>query len=142
VSQRFVVDASICLAVALAEAGSANASAAIIQRLSNERALVPGLWSSEIANGLMVQERRGRIRPEQSDQFLAWLANVTVDVDLDGLSRTAADVLALARRHRLTIYDALYLELARRTQVPLATLDSSLAAAAERESVALLVPRS
>jgi predicted nucleic acid-binding protein len=139
VSQRFVLDASIYLAVCFADTDAAAPAATILQRLETGHALVPGLWSSEIRNALVVQERRGRIQPDRSDRFLAQLTHLPIDVDLDGLSRTSDEVLALARRHQLTVYDSLYLELALRIRLPLATLDAALASAAARESVALLL---
>ena len=82
-----------------------------------------------------MNERRCRLAEEETKEHLKRLAEVPVAVD------TAPDetaVMTLARRHRLTVYDAAYLELALREGLPLATLDASLAEAARREGVAVV----
>ena len=85
-------------------------------------------------NTLLVSERRGRLTEADTTAFLAALSRLAISVD-----RTPGDdVLALARRRNLTVYDAAYLELARRADLPLATLDRRLALAARAEQVALI----
>ena len=130
----FVVDASVSAAWALQEEDDPLAIAAF-ERLKSDQAFVPILWWYELRNCLIVNERRGRIRPADTELFLRDLANIEFNID------TATDqvpVMSLARRHRLTFYDAAYLELAMRLRFPLATLDAALAAAARAEKVARL----
>ena len=89
----------------------------------------------EVRNGLIIGERRGRATEVYSVSFLRQLTRLPVTID------TAPDeetVMLLARQHRLTVYDAAYLELALREAVPLATLDKALADAARAEGVPLI----
>ena len=88
------------------------------QRLAAGGALVPTLWWFEIRNSLVAAERRGRLGASQSAEILAQLEALPVRYDREPDSDA---VLALARTHRLTVYDAAYLELALRLGAPLAT---------------------
>jgi predicted nucleic acid-binding protein len=129
----FVIDASVVLAWAFDEA--APVAAAARARLRSEPASAPGLWWYELRNVLVIGERRGRISERRTEEFLRDLA--TADLAIDHAPNETA-VMALARKHRLTVYDASYLELALRAGVPLATLDAPLASAAVAEGVALI----
>ena len=97
--------------------------------------LVPAHFGHEVANGLL---RSARIGEAQTVAALAKLAEIGIEVADRGFTRIATSVL-LAERHRLTVYDAPYLELAIDVDAELATLDRQLAAAAEAEGVALAV---
>ncbi len=130
----FVIDASIVVAWALAE-NDAHANATL-QRARGEEMRVPVLWWFEVRNALLFNERRGRISGADTSLFLRNLSQFGATIDA---LPSEADVLALARRHRLTVYDATYLELAQREGIALATLDSDLARAARRERVSLVV---
>ena len=83
----------------------------------------------------MVNERRGRLIERETSRFLRRLGQLAITVDR---SPDEAAVMALALRHRLTVYDAAYLELALREALPLATLDAALSAAAQAEGVTLI----
>jgi predicted nucleic acid-binding protein len=96
---------------------------------------VPALWWFEVRNALAVNERRGRLGEADTAAFLRALARLSIGFDR---SPDEAALLALARRHRLTVYDAAYLELAQREGLPLATLDAALRDAAAASGVALL----
>jgi predicted nucleic acid-binding protein len=129
----FVLDASIVLDWALEERRAAAETAR--QRLVGDIARVPGVWWFEVRNGLVIAERRRRTSAEMSASFLRQLAGFPV-VIAPIPDETA--LLALARRHRLTVYDAAYLELALREGLELATLDAELVAAARAEGVPLV----
>jgi predicted nucleic acid-binding protein len=129
-----VLDSSIIGCWCFPDESSPIADTAFGQLDSGE-AIVPVLWWFEVRNVLVINERRGRIDPAGSTAFLADLEKLPIVFDRQSDSAT---VLALARTHRLTIYDAAYLELARRLDVPLATLDRQLAGAARAARVALL----
>lgn len=138
----FVIDASVAVAWALAEdhghgedEEDGNDGNFALERLRGEEARVPALWWFEVRNALLVNERRGRIAPADTALFLRSLLRLAVT--FDPLPREA-EVLALARRHRLTVYDAAYLDLAQKEGLPLATLDSDLKRAARRERVPLI----
>jgi len=125
-----VVDASITLAVLLKE-GALSAAAA----LAESEWIVPALWWFEVRNGLIINERRGRSSEQLSAHSLAELSQISTAIDAlpDG-----DRLMALARKHRLTVYDAAYLELALRQGLPLATLDTDLLNAARIEGVPLV----
>lgn len=92
--------------------------------LAAERGLVvPAIWWYEIRNALVTGERRGRIEPESSRAVLAALADLNPVRDFEHNEPT---ILELARSHGLSVYDAAYLEVARRLELPLATIDKSL----------------
>ena len=128
-----VIDASVVAAWAFDEPSAV--AAATRTRLASESAAAPALWWYELRNVLLTGERRGRLTERRVHEFLRELA--AIDLTLDHSPDEAA-VMALARRHRLTVYDAAYLELALREGAPLATLDRALAGAARAEGVALV----
>lgn len=126
-------DASIILAWAFEEQFP-NAEATL-DRVRREELVVPAIWWFEVRNVLILKER-GRQRTErQNAGFLQALSGLAIRID--GIPDEAA-VLTLARRHRLTVYDAAYLELALREGLDLATLDTELAEAARAEGVRLV----
>ena len=130
----FVLDASIALAWAFADEDDVRATAALA-RIRSDEALVPGIWWFEIRNALVVNERRGRLMEADTASFLRTLSRLAVTIDRQP---GEAEVLTLARRHRLSVYDAAYLELAQRDSIPLATLDRELIGAARTERVPLI----
>jgi predicted nucleic acid-binding protein len=129
----FVLDASIVHDWAFDERH--RTADAVRERLRTEAAAAPSLWWFEVRNGLIVAERRGRVTEQQTARFLREILRLAITLDS---SPDEAGVLALARRHRLTVYDAAYLELALREDLPLATLDAALARAAQAEAVKLI----
>src|SRR5437016_12772950 len=112
---------------------------AAFARVKTEEAVVPSLWWFEIRNILVVNERRKRITESDTGVFLRDLAGLRIRIDREP---EEGAVLRLARTHRLSVYDASYLELALREAIPLATLDGELAAAARREGSELIGPAS
>jgi predicted nucleic acid-binding protein len=133
----FVLDASIAACWAFEDEDHPHAAQALA-RIRTDEACVPSLWWFEVRNTLLVNERRGRLTEADTAAFLRGLSRLAVTVDS---APGEAEVLALARRHRLTVYDAAYLELAQRQGVPLATLDSQLASAARAEKLPLIGER-
>jgi predicted nucleic acid-binding protein len=128
----FVVDASIALAWVFDEVHPKASLGR--ESLRTGEAIVPSLWWFEVRNGLIMGERRGRLSERDTPRFLRDISRLALR--LDRLPYEAG-VLTLARRHRLTVYDAAYLELAQRMGVALATLDTQLAEAARAEQVPL-----
>jgi predicted nucleic acid-binding protein len=128
----FVMDASV-LDWALSER---NRIADIVkEHLNTDAAVAPNLWWFEVRNALIMAERRGRSSEAISASFLREVMRLAITIDY---SPDDALIMALARRHRFTVYDAAYLELALRQHLPLATLDASLATAARQEGVTIL----
>jgi predicted nucleic acid-binding protein len=99
---------------------------------------VPALWFIEITNVLVMAERKGRITPTQSDAFIADLGKLGIERDDEAPDRAFTHLLTLCRTHRLTSYDAIYLDLAVRRNLPLATLDHDLSKTAKKLGVRLL----
>lgn len=128
-----VIDASVMLSRPL---GELNPTAELVlTMLEQEEARAPALWWFEIRNVLVVNERRGRITAAATAAFLNDVSRFAVIIDR---TPDEAVVMALARQHRLTVYDAAYLELAQRERLDLATLDADLAEAARREGIAVV----
>jgi predicted nucleic acid-binding protein len=130
----FVLDASAALTWGFADERD-TASEALRSRAVEEAVLVPSVFPLEIANGLWAAERRRRIDSERMVWFIELLGTMPIVVDATTHERALSDILALARRELLTSYDAAYLDLALREGLPLATRDSTLAAAARRAGV-------
>jgi predicted nucleic acid-binding protein len=131
----FVLDASIAASWCFPDEEHTDALAAW-NCLREDDALVPLHWWFEIRNTMLMGERRNRTTERRTTDFLAELASLRI---VEALRPDGLGILALARRHRLTFYDAAYLELAKREQLSLATLDDDLAAAARAEGVALVI---
>jgi len=130
----FVLDASIAAAWHFEDEHCPQADAAL-NALAHDTAVVPALWWFEIRNVLLLGERRGRASLQQTAQFLDRLA--ALPIESAGIPDEAS-AMNLARRHRLSFYDAAYLGLAQHERIALATLDDKLAAAARAENVALV----
>ncbi len=112
--------------------------AAVEARLLSDTAVVPAIWPQEIFNALCMMERRKRLTAVQATAIADGLQQLTVAIEPANLQRLAEDVYPLAKAHGLTIYDASYLELAVRRQLPLATLDEALIKAAKKAKVKLV----
>lgn len=92
----------------------------------------------ELTNVIAVAERKGRITPDDSAGFIAELSKLDVEVDNGSPERAFNHLLPLCRTHKLTSYDAMYLDLALRRRLPLATLDEPLRKAGKKLGVKLL----
>jgi len=130
----FVLDASIAACWAFQDEQDPRADAALA-RVRIEEAVVPSLWWFEVRNILVVNERRKRVTESGTNSFLRELSRLRIRVDREP---EEAAVMRLARAHRLSVYDASYLELALREAIPVATLDAELAAAATAEGTELI----
>ena len=128
-----VVDASIVVAWAFDEANVT--ASATRERMRREPAVAPALWWFEVRNALVQGERRGIFTELGTARFLRDIARLAITLDR---APSEPGVLTLARNHRLTVYDAAYLELALREALPMATLDTALAGAARAEGVSLV----
>ena len=131
----FLLDASVALAWCFADETTPKTEA-ILERLADDSAIVPTLWEFEVANALLVAERRHRLSESQSARFIELLTRLPIHVDVT--SSDMAGVLAIGRRHGLSAYDSSYLVLAERDGVPLATGDEKLRSAASRAGVPLM----
>ena len=130
----FVIDASITTCWLMPDESDARAIAAYALLDENDP-LVPAIWWFEARNVLISNERRGRIGGTALLDAYDVLSELSVEIDREP---DETQIFSLARRHRLTVYDAAYLDLALRRSAPLATLDDALASAALVEGVMLV----
>lgn len=131
-----VIDASIGAAWLLPDESNTRADAVYV-RLQTNGGLVPQHWHFEMRNALLKAERRRRISADVMRNHLVRLSEITALLETDE-SPNLDMAFALAREHRLSFYDALYLELAVRRNMPLATLDNALERASSLESLPAL----
>ncbi|MDE2762379.1 MAG: type II toxin-antitoxin system VapC family toxin [Gemmatimonadota bacterium] len=134
----FVLGCSVAVAWLLEDERVPGADALLDRLERGGQAVVPGLWRLELGNVLAGAERRGRIGATGIARCLGLLARLPIATDRHTEERALREILELARRDYLTTYDAVYLELAMRRGLPLATLGRSLARAARRAGVEVL----
>ena len=104
-------------------------------------AIVPTLWHVEMANALLMGLRRKRTTAEKLRDFVILMSDVPVVVDAFTHLHAWSGILVLAQSHGLSAYDAAYLELAQRRNLPLATLDKRLRTAARAAGISLYIPK-
>ena len=134
--EGLVIDNSVAIAWCFPDEQD-DYSQAVLDAFSSERAIVPELWRLEVANMLLVGERRKRSTQANTVTWLGFLASLPIAVDEETKAYVFGDILNLAREHNLSAYDAAYLELAMRRGLPLATLDDKLKTAAQAAGVPL-----
>lgn len=132
-----VVDNSIALAWCFADEQT-EPIMALLDRVTEVGAVAPQLWPIEALNGLLAAERRGRVNRVRRQRLAGFLQQLPITLDDETASRIWTAAAQLAEQHRLTAYNATYLELAMRLGFPLATGDKALMAAARDAGVALL----
>lgn len=130
----FVLDCSVALAWIIPDETTDDASA-LLMRLKDEGAWVPALWWLELANALLTAKRSRRVNATQIERACTDLQALPIEVDSDTHTLAAGELLELADRYGLTVYDAAYLELAKRRRLPLATLDRKLRTACGRAGI-------
>jgi predicted nucleic acid-binding protein len=107
----------------------------VLDAMKLQSALVPMTWGLEVSNVIARAEAKGLVTEARSEQFLEMLKNVDIDVDSATFAHALSDTLQLARRYKISAYDASYLELALRSGLSLATLDEDLQKAARKAGV-------
>jgi predicted nucleic acid-binding protein len=134
----FVADASVTLPWCFQDEATAWTDSLLDRLRGGDRIAVPAHWPTEISNGLLMALRRKRIQPGRPELFWEELAVLPIDVEPPLTPSQAKAVLVLCEQHGLTVYDAVYLELAKRKGLSLATLDSAILKAARLEGVLLM----
>jgi predicted nucleic acid-binding protein len=136
--KRFVLDASVTVAWCFDDE-STPLSEGILDLLSaGAEGIAPGIWPLEVANALLVAERRKRISLAQATALLGRIVKLPVSVETIEPDRAFSQILSVARQYQLTEYDAAYLELALRKGFPFATLDDRLRRAARMAGISLV----
>lgn len=139
----FVLGNSVAMCWLLADGkpGDVAYAEAVLGSLAGMQAVVPSLWALEVANVLVKCETRGLVTEARSQGFIALLERLTIVADHATPTQALGATLQLARRYTLSSYDAAYLELALRTDSPLATLDPDLKKAAKAAGVPMFAPK-
>jgi predicted nucleic acid-binding protein len=132
-----VLDASLTLQWFLEDEADREYGLAVLASLSNKRAAVPVLWFYEVGNGLLMAHRRKRITLDKVDGFLTRLKALPIDA-AEQIPSEIFELPALAQKHSLTNYDAAYLALAMRLNLPLATNDADLRRAVVGAGIAIV----
>lgn len=132
-----VVDSSVTLTWCFEDEQTA-ASLALLEQVVEHGAVAPTVWPLEVLNALVMAERRKRVDAAQRQRLTSFLRDLPIALDAETAAQAWSATVQLAERHRLTVYDAAYLELAQRRGLPLASLDNELRAAAEAVGVALV----
>lgn len=140
----FVLDNSVSMSWLLNAGKPADLAYArkVLGALKADSALVPNLWSLEAANVVARLEAKGLVSEAQAQAFIATLLRLPIATDSATASHALGETLNLARRYKLSAYDAAYLELAMREALPLATLDADLDKAARKAGVKRFEPKS
>ena len=133
----FVLDSSVALTWCF-EDERTQATEALLKRVVEAGAVVPVLWPLEVLNALAMAEKRRRVDRDTRHRLADLLRDLPIRVDIESAEMAWTDTAALAERHQLTLYDASYLEVARRLSLPLGTLDGALRNAADALRVPLL----
>jgi predicted nucleic acid-binding protein len=137
--KAFALDCSLTVAWFFEDEASGYAQA-VEDSLPGASAVVPSLWPLEVANALLIGERRKRTTEAKVTAFLGLLECLPIALDDETASRAWQETVRLARSQQMTVYDAAYLELAMRRGLPLATLDDRLQAAAQAVGVPAYQP--
>ena len=136
--RALVIDGSTALGFLMTDEQAPGARAAIDALERGVPAFAPSHWPLEVANGLLMAERRRRTSQAHAAEALDVVLSLPIEIDADTIRHVAGETAGLARLYRLTIYDAAYLELAMRRGATLATGDRDLASAAALAGVQVL----
>ena len=136
-SQAFIVDASVGFAWVYPNQASAETDKLLEEVEAGVAVVVPSLWFLEVANSLLAAQRRKLLTAAERKTALEKLSNLTFTVDEESGQAAFRKTSELAEKHRLSVYDAAYLEAALRRKLPLGSCDRSLREAAKRCGVNL-----
>ena len=136
--KRMVLDASVAVAWCFEDESTGFTEGVLDLLSTGTEVLTPAIWPFEVANALLVAERRKRITVAQVTALLQRMAGLRISVDPIQSGRAFNQILSVARQNNLTEYDAAYIELALREGFPLATLDDKLRQAATRVGISLV----
>jgi predicted nucleic acid-binding protein len=134
---RFVIDNSVVIAWCFQDQSN-KYTEFVLESLETAQAFVPAIWPLEVGNVLLVAERRKLLSKASISRFMSLLRNMPIVVEQESPERMLVDIFTIAREHRLSTYDASYLDLAMRLGIPIATQDRSLTVAAKKCMVPLV----
>ena len=135
-AKQFVIDNSVVMAWCF-EDQTNKYTEAVLERMNSSEAFAPGIWPLEVGNVLLIAERKNILSKSDVVRFLSLVRSLPIFVEQENSSRMLTEIVALAREHRLSAYDASYLDLAMKRGLPLATQDKALAHAAKKCGLSL-----
>jgi predicted nucleic acid-binding protein len=133
----FVLDCSVAISWLMPDEEN-SLSSALLKQVAKKGAIVPVIWHLEVGNVLLVAQRNNRITSEQRHSALYTLDELPITVDKLTSNHAWQETMALAEFYNLSLYDACYLELALRMNIPIATFDKQLKKAAQKRNVAVI----
>ena len=139
-NSKFILDSSVSAAWCFSDERNAYTEGVLNVLERDGGAVAPALWVLELANVLVIAERRSRISASQREEFLTAMADLDVEIAFQSPGRVFVEPIQLAIKYKLSVYDAVYLALAIARQLPLATQDEALLRAARQTGVAVFVP--
>jgi predicted nucleic acid-binding protein len=137
-TDAWVIDSSVAIAWVHPSQATPETDGLLTEVDTGSKIIVPVLWFLEIANALLVLQRRKKITVNERKLALQILSELNPTVDEEGGGTVFGRVSEIAEKHGLSVYDATYLEIALRRKLPLASLDHALRTAAKRCSVKVL----
>ena len=126
--KKFILDCSVAIAWCF-EDETTIYTESVLNSLKEAAAIVPKLWYIEVANVLLMAQKRKRINDNGIFHFLSLLEKLPIASNTDNIS--IVDLIMLSQRYQLTSYDGCYLNLCLQHNLPLATLDKKLITAVE-----------
>ena len=135
--KSFVIDTSVVITWCFKDEASQYADS-VLDSLEHFTAIAPSIWPLEVGNVLLAAERKNRLSEADSIRFIALLFELPISVDQEPPERMIKEIFALAREHKLSAYDASYLDLAMKRGIPIATLDNRLMKTAKRSNVSIM----
>lgn len=139
--EQFVVDNSVVMSWFFEDEWTSY-SEAVLDSLADGEAFVPGIWPLEVGNALLVAERKKRLGEASVVRFLELISNLPLSVEQETPDRMLREIISLAREQGISTFDASYLDLAMRMDLPMSTLDASMQKAARRLKVPAYNPSS
>ena len=137
--QQFVVDNSVVMSWCFEDEWNSY-SEAVLDSLADGEAFVPGIWPLEVGNVLLVAERKKRLSEASVVRFLELVSSLPLSVEQETPDRMLKEIISLAREQGISTYDASYLDLAMRMDLPMSTLDASMQKAARRLQIPAYKP--
>jgi predicted nucleic acid-binding protein len=133
----FVLDASVALGWCFRDEANAK-TASLLQQIKTSVAFVPSIFPLEIGNILVGAQKKSRITFAEMTKYISLLERLNIQIDDETSAHAYHEILQLSYQHKLTTYDAAYLELALRFDVPLATKDPALASVSRKLGIEVL----
>lgn len=139
--QQFIIDTSVVMSWCFEDEENSYAEA-VLDSLEDGEAFVPGIWPLEVGNVLLVAERKKRLSRASVVRFLELISSLPLIVEQETPDRILREIVSLAREQGISTYDASYLDLAMRTDLPISTLDASMRKAARKLKIPAYEPAS